>query len=76
MSVIPPEEIIDTLQNGSPMLLNAAGRMLGLGEGEQQALAAGAFPRSALVGLGLLGGMLLGLYVGKRWPSVTRKVFG
>jgi hypothetical protein len=75
MNHIPPEEIIDTLQNGSPMLLNAAGRMLGLGEGEQQALAAGAFPKVALVGLGIVGGVLLGLYVGMRWPGIARKVF-
>jgi hypothetical protein len=73
---VSPEQMSETLQNGSPMLINAAGRMLGLGDAEQSALAAGGIPKTALVVLGLVGGVLAGLYVGKRWPSITRRVFG
>lgn len=73
---LTPEQVSDLLQHGSPMLLSGFGRLFGLAGPEQEALKSGAFPTTALYGLTLVGGVLLGLYVGKKWPAVTRKVFG
>lgn len=73
---LSPEQVANLLQHGSPMLLNGFGRLFGLAAGEQDAIKNGAFPRAALYALTLVGGVALGLYVGKKWPSITRKVFG
>lgn len=56
-------------ENGSPMLVQAAGRLLGLGADERDALSKGAVPWW----LWTLGGLALGFYVGvkvhQRYPE-------
>ena len=71
-----PEQMTDTLQNGSPMLIGAAGRLFGLGADEQQALAVNGIPRVALGVVCVIGGVFVGMYVAKKWPGVARKVVG
>jgi hypothetical protein len=71
----PAHTVVEVAQHGSPFLLNAVGRMLGLGQAEQQALARGEFPRWAVLTIGIGLGALVGVYAHRRWPEVG-KVFG
>jgi hypothetical protein len=64
------------VQQASPLLLARLPRLVGLGAGEQAAVVSGGIPKTALFGLAVIGGALLGLYVGKRWPVLARKVYG
>jgi len=56
-------------QNGSPLLLSAVGRVLGLGQDEQRALADGKIPGWLWLTVGLVGGTLVGIQIYKRWPE-------
>lgn len=56
-------------QNGSPMLLQAVGRVFGLGQTERSALGVGGIPTwfwaTIALGIGFVGGV----QVYKRWPT-------
>ena len=54
---------------GSPALLSMAGRAIGLGADEQQALANGKLPAWFWVAAGVLGGVVIGVQVQRRWPQ-------
>jgi hypothetical protein len=62
-------DVAKIAQNGSPMLMNAAGRLLGLGDDERAALARGKVPWWVWT----IGGLALGFYAGvqvyKRYPE-------
>lgn len=63
-------------QHGSPLLINSMGRLFGLGETEQQALAKGEFPRWAIFVLGIGAGLAAGVFAQRRWPATVSKVTG
>jgi len=63
-------------RNGSPLLLNSMGRIFGLGDDEQKALARGDFPRWAVLLIGIGAGVAAGVYVQRKWPSQVSKVVG
>ncbi|MDD1678142.1 MAG: hypothetical protein LUO93_03025 [Methanomicrobiales archaeon] len=56
-------------KHGSPMLLNAFGRALGLGANEQAALGGGKLPWWLWASVALAGGVVVGIQVHKRWPE-------
>lgn len=64
-----PERVQQVAQQGTPLLVHAAGRLMGLGEGEQAALKQGRVPWW----LWAAGGIALGFYAGvhayKRYPE-------
>lgn len=61
---------------GSPDLLQATGRLFGLGEAEQTALFRGGIPRWAILGLGIAAGVFVGVYAHRRWPEYAGKIVG
>ena len=71
---------LEAARTGSPDALQGAGRILGFGPAEWRAAFGQnpepAVPRWALVTLSLAGGLFLGAYLQRRWPSRARKVFG
>jgi len=69
---ITPEHLEQFALTGSPLLLNSLGRVFGLGQEEQRAIAQGGFPTWALVALAAGAGFLLGAYVHDRYPFVTK----
>lgn len=60
---------VEIAKNGSPMLVRAAGRMLGLGEGEQAALRQGRIPWWVWAAGGIAAGFYAGVQVYKRYPE-------
>lgn len=72
----PIDTIANVAQNGSPVLLEAAGRVFGLGTDEQTALARGALPGWAILGIGLVAGVALGVYAHRTWPQQAGKIIG
>lgn len=66
------ETVIKGASNGSPFVLNAVGRMFGLGQAEQDALLRGDMPRWAVFTIGLVAGTAAGMYAYQRWPEVGR----
>ena len=73
LSALGNPEIQKLAVQGSPKLLNAVGRVFGLGQAEQQALSQGKFPVWFWITSGLIVGAGLGIYVERTWPG---KVFG
>lgn len=61
-------------QNGSPDLLAAVGRAFGLGQAEQKALAKNGVPSWVLLVLGVGGGVVLGVYLQKKHPSLIPNI--
>ena len=66
---LPADAIGQVAQHGSPMLLRALGRAVGLGQDEQAALGQGAVPwwLYGVIGVGL--GVFVGVQLQKRWPE-------
>jgi len=57
--------VVSAAQNGSPMLMKLAGRAIGLGDADQQALAAGKVPWWAIS----IGALAVGFVIGVRVES-------
>jgi hypothetical protein len=66
---LPYGELLQAAQGGSPLLLNVAGRALGLGQAEQAALAQGNIPGWFWAVAGVSLGVVVGVQVYKRWPD-------
>lgn len=65
-------ELASIAQNGSPLLVNAVGRVFGIGPAERRALGragAGGVPSWAWAGLAFVAGAVVGVRVYKRWPE-------
>ena len=74
---LPINQIAHAAQHGSPTLLSAFGRLFGVGEGERNALFRGnGVPGWALLGIGLVGGVAVGIMVHRKWPNQTNKLIG
>jgi hypothetical protein len=69
------DELTAAAEHGPQLVANAGARLLGLGGGEQQALAAGGMPTWAWVGLGLLVGAAAGSWAGLRYPKTVGRIF-
>ena len=69
-------EVQKLASSGSPALLNVVGRAFGLGPAEQTALTNGNIPGWFWVTAGLLGGVVIGIQVRKRWPEKIPGFFG
>lgn len=72
----PHEVVSGTLKNGAPGLVRAAGRAFGLGQTEQNALAAGQIPWWLWTVLGLTAGVVAGVQLQKRAPGYASYVGG
>ena len=59
-------------RDGSPLLLQAVGRVFGIGPAERAALGqngAGGLPTWTWVSIVLAGGFVLGVRIDRRWPG-------
>ena len=63
------DQLTDAAVNGSPTLVTAAGRLVGFGQDERTALAAGKIPSWFWVSVVLVGGVVIGIRVQKAWPT-------
>ncbi len=63
-------------ESGSPALVSSFGRLFGLGQDEQVALARGEVPRWAVFALGAVAGSVLAVMLYKRAPSAFDKISG
>jgi len=66
---LPYAEMLTVAKDGSPLLLEVAGRALGLGQAERAALGQGALPWWFWGTLGITVGVVAGIQVHKRWPD-------
>lgn len=66
---VPMHQIVDMAQNGSPALLSAAGRMLGLGQAETSALTKGKIPAWFWITMGVGAGIFAGVRAYRMWPE-------
>lgn len=57
-------------QHGSPLVTSAAGRLLGMGEAERDALSSGKIPGWVLLVGGLAAGIVIGARIHKHWGTV------
>lgn len=64
-----PETVSSFAKNGSPMLVRAAGRLLGLGEGEGVALTQGRIPWWVWTVGGLAVGVVAGVKLYQKYPD-------
>lgn len=71
-----PNDLQQLSQMGSPALLKAVGRAFGLGDAEQQALKNGNLPAWFWVTIGVLGGVVVGIQVQKRFPNKVPEFLG
>lgn len=71
---VPYGQVAHAAQHGSPIVLEAAGRLLGLGEAERGALAAGRVPGWLWATLGLGAGVVIGVRAYRKWPTKFPKV--
>lgn len=62
-------EVQKIAASGSPALLNIAGRAIGLGQAETNALVKGNIPSWFWATAGVLGGIVIGIQIHKRWPG-------
>lgn len=60
-------------REGSPLLLGAVGRIVGLGEAEQRAITAGKIPWWTIAGLGLAVGFFAGARVERKYRGKLPK---
>ncbi len=74
ISNVPYGQVAHAAEHGSPAVLAAAGRFLGLGQAERAALANGRVPGWLLVTLGVGAGVVLGVRAYKKWPRKFPKV--
>lgn len=72
-SRIDPVQAVALVKEGSPLLLNAIGRVVGFGASEQQALVQGRIPWWAFLGMGLGLGFVLGARVERRYKGQLPK---
>lgn len=69
-------QIMGATKDGSPFLLEAVGRLCGLGDAERNALARAGIP-SVVWGVGgVAAGVVLGAYLYRRYPRHMSKVVG
>lgn len=73
---IPYEQVVELAQNGSPLLVRSAGRLLGLGAAEQQALTTTGIPRWAVLTVGLGLGFFVGAWAYRRYPKPLARLVG
>jgi hypothetical protein len=73
---LPVGQLSEVAQNGSPVLLQAVGRVFGLGEAERGALFANGLPRWSMYVLLATAGVVAGVYIHKRWPRQIDRVIG
>jgi hypothetical protein len=73
---IPYEKLEQIATSGSPLLLRSIGRLYGLGEAEQNALARGRIPGWSLLLVGIGGGFVAGALAYRTWPGALGKVLG
>lgn len=73
---VPVVQIAQAMQGGSPALLEAVGRLVGLGQAEQEALLRGGFPRWSLFLMALAAGAVAGAMAQQRYPEITAKLIG
>lgn len=66
---LPYSELASMAKDGSPLLLEVAGRALGLGQDERAALGRGALPWFFWATIGAGVGIVVGVQVYKRWPE-------
>lgn len=71
---VPYGQVAHAAQNGSPIVLEAAGRLLGLGASEREALASGRVPGWLWAVVGLGAGVVVGVRAYRKWPSKFPKV--
>jgi hypothetical protein len=62
-------EVQKLANSGSPALLHFVGRAFGLGQSERNALATGGIPGWVWGTFGILGGIVIGIHIQKRWPK-------
>lgn len=63
------EQLGRIAQGGSPAVLEAAGRLFGLGDAEREALARGGVPAWAWAVVGVGVGVVAGVRAYRRWPG-------
>jgi hypothetical protein len=66
---LPYADMMNVAKDGSPLLLEVAGRALGLGQTERAALANGALPWWFWGTLGVTAGVVVGIQLHMRWPE-------
>jgi hypothetical protein len=74
MGSVPYGQVAHAAQHGSPVVLEAAGRLLGLGAEERAALATGRIPWWLWATLGLSAGVVVGARAYRKWPRKFPKV--
>lgn len=73
---IPYADLAHGARHGSPLLVSAVGRALGLGAAEQAELAQNGIPRWALFVVAAGCGLFLGAWAHRRWPKQVSKITG
>lgn len=73
---LPVEQITDMAQNGSPVLLQAVGRVFGLGQAERTALVQNGLPRWSLYLVTAALGVAAGIYIHRNWPRQVDRMMG
>ena len=68
------QDVAHAAQHGSPVVLEAAGRLLGLGANERDALARGRLPGWLWAVVGLGAGVVVGVRAYRTWPRKFPKV--
>lgn len=73
---IPYDQVARVAQDGSPLILQAVGRMFGLGPNERAAFGADGrgVPTWAVAVLALGAGVVIGARVQKKWPGKMPKM--
>jgi hypothetical protein len=62
-------KVISLARDGSPLLLGAVGRVVGLGQAEQRAITSGRVPWWTIAGLGLALGFIAGARVERKFKG-------
>lgn len=70
------EQLASLVQNGSPLLVQALGRIFGLGQNERGELARNGLPTWAWATLAGAAGLATGVAVYRMWPEQVDKVLG
>jgi hypothetical protein len=70
------QQIMGATKDGSPFLLEAVGRLCGLGDAERNALARAGIPSVVWGVAGVAGGVFLGAYLYRKYPQQMRKLVG
>lgn len=71
--MMSPASVAHVANSGSPVFLTLAGRMLGLGASEVQAVKNGHFPAWFWFSVGTLAGIAAGVMLEEHYPGTLRK---